>query len=135
MYRNILVPVALGDQERSAKELAKARALLLDGGEVTLVHVAEPIPVYVTSYIAADIMTQSHASMSVELEELAAANGPAKIALIEGHAGRSIVDLAKTQGADLIVMAAHRPGFEDLFVGSTTAHVTRHAPCSVLVVR
>ena len=43
-------------------------------------------------------------------------------------------DVARQQ-ADLIIIASHKPGFQDYFLGSTAAKVVRHAPCSVLVVR
>ncbi|KMK66372.1 universal stress protein [Puniceibacterium sp. IMCC21224] len=135
MYRNILVPVAIGDEARSSAELDVARSLLSEGGVITLIHVVEPIPVYVTAYVAVDIMAQSHGAMRAELEQLAKDHGPAETLLIEGHPGRTIVEHAKTKAADLIVMSAHRPGFEDIFVGSTTTYVVRHAPCTVHVVR
>ena len=39
------------------------------------------------------------------------------------------------QGVDLIIVASHRPGLQDYFLGSTAAKVVRHAKCSVLVIR
>ena len=38
-------------------------------------------------------------------------------------------------GADLLIIASHRPGLQDYFLGSTAAHVVRHAACSVHVIR
>lgn len=57
------------------------------------------------------------------------------VVVIEGHAGHTIVDYAAKNGVDCIVVASHRPGFQDYFLGSTAARVVRHAPCSVHVVR
>jgi nucleotide-binding universal stress UspA family protein len=43
--------------------------------------------------------------------------------------------VAEEKGADLIIIASHRPGLKDYFLGSTAAKVVRHAKCSVLVIR
>ena len=55
--------------------------------------------------------------------------------IISGHAGRTIVDHAVENHVDCIVIASHRPGLEDYFLGSTAARVVRHAPCAVHVIR
>jgi nucleotide-binding universal stress UspA family protein len=48
----------------------------------------------------------------------------------------TIVEIARDDQADLIVMGTHgRRGFKRLFLGSTAFKVLRHAPCQVLVVR
>ena len=55
--------------------------------------------------------------------------------MIEGHSGRSILDWAEENGPDLIIIASHRPGMQDLLLGSTASQVVRHARCAVHVVR
>jgi nucleotide-binding universal stress UspA family protein len=52
-----------------------------------------------------------------------------------GHSYDTILKVAKERNVDLIIIASHRPGFQDYFLGSTAAKVVRHANCSVLVVR
>jgi nucleotide-binding universal stress UspA family protein len=52
-----------------------------------------------------------------------------------GHPGNQILDLAEETNADLIIVASHRPGLQDYFIGSTAGRVVRHANCSVLVTR
>ena len=47
----------------------------------------------------------------------------------------AILDLAEKIGADLIVMASHRPELKDYLLGPNAARVVRHAECSVMVVR
>ena len=42
---------------------------------------------------------------------------------------------AEDDKVDLIIIASHKPGLQDYFLGSTAARVVRHASCSVLVVR
>lgn len=53
-----------------------------------------------------------------------------------GHIGHCIVDRAKEQQVDLIVVAAKgHSAFERVVLGSVSDYVARHATCSVLVVR
>jgi nucleotide-binding universal stress UspA family protein len=54
---------------------------------------------------------------------------------VTGHSARSILDYAEAHDVDCIVIASHRPGLQDFFLGSTAARVVRHATCAVHVVR
>lgn len=54
----------------------------------------------------------------------------------EGDPRQALLDEAKRDGADLIVVGSRgRSGLEKLLMGSVASHVVAHAPCSVLVVR
>jgi nucleotide-binding universal stress UspA family protein len=54
----------------------------------------------------------------------------------EGEPGPSIVDAAVSEQVDLIVVGTHgRNRVERMVLGSVSDHVTRNAPCPVLVVR
>lgn len=54
----------------------------------------------------------------------------------EGDPGEAIVDAARAEGVDLIVLGSHgRRGVGRSFFGSVSDHVVRHAPCPVVVVR
>lgn len=46
-----------------------------------------------------------------------------------------ILQVAEQTGADLIVLASHRPQMMDYLLGANAARVVRHARCSVMVVR
>ena len=46
-----------------------------------------------------------------------------------------IIETADRLEIDLIVMTAHRPSLKDYLVGPNTARVSRHADCSVLILR
>ena len=53
-----------------------------------------------------------------------------------GDAREAIIEMAKREGADLIVVGSHgRSGLTKLVMGSVASHVVTHAPCDVLVVR
>ena len=53
-----------------------------------------------------------------------------------GRAEENIVEEAKKERADLIVISTHgRTGLSHILVGSVTEKVVRHAPCPVLSIR
>ena len=54
----------------------------------------------------------------------------------EGDPGEAIIEAARSERADLIVVGSHgRSGVGRFLIGSVSDHVVRHAPCPVLVVR
>lgn len=54
----------------------------------------------------------------------------------EGDPGESIVDAARSEQVDLVVVGSHgRGGVGRFFIGSVSDHVVRTALCPVLVVR
>jgi nucleotide-binding universal stress UspA family protein len=135
MYNNILVPVSFEKDRDAAGALEIAEAIMADGGQITLIHVMEQIPSYAISYISEEYMAESRRAIEAELTEMAAPLTSAKAVVIEGHSGRSILDYADSDGTDCIVIASHRPGMQDLFLGSTATQVVRHAKCAVHVIR
>lgn len=46
-----------------------------------------------------------------------------------------ILEAIKVAQADLVIMGAHKPDLAERIQGPNSARVSRHAPCSVLVVR
>jgi nucleotide-binding universal stress UspA family protein len=56
--------------------------------------------------------------------------------LKEGDPRQLIIQTAETLEADLIVIGAHsKRSFLDVMLGGTAAYVSRHAPCTVVMVR
>jgi nucleotide-binding universal stress UspA family protein len=56
--------------------------------------------------------------------------------LLTGDPASEIVNLAKSEQADLIVLGTHgRTGLARLLMGSTAEQVLRHAPCPVLAIK
>jgi nucleotide-binding universal stress UspA family protein len=61
---------------------------------------------------------------------------PADTLVRTGSPAAEIIEAAKRIPADLIVISTHgRTGLKQVFLGSVTEYVVRHAPCPVLVVR
>lgn len=135
MYHNILVPIAFDSERDTTAPLKLARMLATPEAKVTLLHVVEHIPGYAISYMPADYLAQTRVAIQEELDKLAATVPNAEGVVVEGHSGRSILDWAHHKNPDLIIIASHRPGMQDLLLGSTAAQVVRHARCAVHVVR
>ncbi len=135
MYHNILVPIAFDSERDTSGPLKLAGLLSSPGAKVTLLHVMEHVPGYAVSYMPQDYLKEARIAVETQLNEMAAELPNAQSQVIEGHSGRSILDWAETNRPDLIIVASHRPGMQDLLLGSTATQVVRHAPCAVHVVR
>ena len=135
MYNKILVPVSFDSDRNSAGAIQIAQALSADGAQITLMHVMEHIPGYAISYMPTDYLAESRGAIEQELASMGRDLPNAQAVVIEGHSGRTIVDWAEENGVECIVIASHRPGMQDLLLGSTAAQVVRHAKCAVHVLR
>ena len=135
MYKKVLVPIAFDDEHDPAPAITIARRLADGDAEITLLHVIEQIPGYAVSYLPAGYRAEAKKALQAELSGIASGVPGAKVVVVEGHSGRTILDYAEKSGADLIVIASHKPGMQDLLLGSTASQVVRHAKCAVHVLR
>ncbi|MFW2541330.1 universal stress protein [Primorskyibacter sp. 2E107] len=137
MYKSILVPIAFEAEgnEKAIAALAIARALAGADARITLIHVMEKVPSYAINYLPADFSAQSRLAIESELTSLAKGVPGAVTEVVDGHSGRTILEWAEEKGADLIVIASHQPGMQDLLLGSTATQIVRHARCAVHVLR
>ncbi|SPF78249.1 universal stress protein [Pseudoprimorskyibacter insulae] len=135
MYNNILIPVAFDEGKTVGAALDVAKALSAKGAQITFLHVFEDIPNFAVSYVPTDYLKEARTAIQAELDNLADGLPNARGLLVEGHASRTIIDVAEREGADCIVVASHRPGMQDFLIGSTAAQVVRHAKCAVHVLR
>ncbi len=135
MYQHILVAVAFDTDDAPKRSLQAAKILSSPDGKVTVLHVKEKIPSYAISYIPADYDANLRDAIRDRLEGLAAQFENGAGVLIDGHSGQTILEYAKANQVDCIVIMSHRPGLQDYFLGSTAGRVVRHAQCSVHVIR
>jgi len=134
MYRNILVPIALDHERDVATALSVARRLVAEGGTVTALTVVEAVPSYILAEFPEGHFERNRDAAAEALKnEVGGAD--VRTVAVTGHSARSILDYAEAHEVDCIVIASHRPGLQDFFLGSTAARVVRHAPCAVHVVR
>ncbi len=136
MYKKILVAIDIGHivEGKSIIDIAVAHAA--KDSEIVLLNVVEEIPNWAAVELPADITKKSLEASQQDLQAIANASGiKMSVEVRLGHSYSTILDTAEDLGADLIIIASHRPGLQDYFLGSTAAKVVRHAKCSVLVVR
>ena len=136
---SILVPVDFSDTSMKVMEAARTFATRY-GGQITLLHVLEVIPVAeFASYPAVPILPRTD-EVKAKLTRLAEQHGcgPEIFRGVEVRTGvpfREITTAAEQMKADLIVIATHGyTGLTHVLLGSTAERVVRHATCPVLVV-
>lgn len=116
------------------------------GTTVTVIYSLAPIAVVVPE--AQMAMAQEMEALRRELleantkhvkiveSELASSGIKATGKATDGDPRTVLVDAARAEHADLVVLGSHgRTGLTKLLMGSVASHVMTHAPCSVLVVR
>ncbi len=139
-FKSILLPVDLWESPASLKHLAIAAAMAR--ANACPVHALTVLPdmVAIEHYrFAAATFDEVVVKAEGELRALLGRTMPAEVtwtsAVARGDIYKEILRTATERGADLIVMAAHRPRMTDFLIGSNAEKVVRHAKCSVLIVR
>lgn len=136
MYRSIVVAVDIAQLERGQQILDKAISLLDAGGAITLVNVVEELPTYLAIDVPTDLMGAARKDANEKLQQLRDQAGiKATVDVRAGAPAHEILAAAQAYGADLIVLASHKPDFSNYLIGATADRVVRHAKCSVLVDR
>jgi len=139
--QRFLVPVDFSEHANQALDYAISLAGKLDA-RLTLLHVLQSLPlgavdmgVTIYTYIQ-DLEAEIMNSMNAYLERVTTAGLEGEIAVVHGVPFHEIIETAKTQQADLIIMGTHgRTGLQHVLLGSVAEKVVRLAPCPVLVVR
>jgi nucleotide-binding universal stress UspA family protein len=144
MYKRILVATDGSDISAKAVQTAAAMAKL-SGASLTAISVKEPFPYSAISemqpvppqefYDAQERIAADRVHQAIAAAQAAgiACQGFTVEAL---HPWEAILDYAKTQACDLIVMASHgRRGLSAMLLGSETQKVLTHSPVPVLVVK
>jgi nucleotide-binding universal stress UspA family protein len=144
MYKRILVPTD-GSDITSKAVLTAVDLARLCGAEISVIGVKEPFPYSAISemqpvppqefYDAQERIAAARVKSAVDVAS--AAGVPVTGFTVEAlHPWEAIIDHAKAQGCDLIVMASHgRRGISALLLGSETHRVLIHTKLPVLVVR
>ena len=135
MYTHILVPVSFDEDRDAAGAMHVAEVLAEHSAKITLFHVIEQIPSYAATYLPGGYVKERKIAVQAELDSAASGLENAAGVVVDGHSGRTIVDYADSHKVDCIVIAGHRPGMQDLLLGSTAQYVVRHAACAVHVLR
>ena len=140
-FERILVTTDLSESGNKALRVAGELATTLNA-HLTVLYVQESTHSYPDGVLPhkghrgpVDMVPE----ITKKLREVASQVGctPSECAVIhDASPVEGILDHAKSEGVDLIVMATQgRSGLQRLLIGSTTERVVRHAPCAVLTVR
>ncbi len=102
---------------------------------IAYAEVFAPAVPYPTELI--EQVTRHHEELCQKAEaELRAAGIATAARVIPGDPREALVETARAEKADLIVVGSHgRTGIPKLLLGSVASHVVAHAPCDVLVVK
>ncbi len=142
MYKNILLPVDLNQEESWRKALPVALANCKAFG--ARLHVLTAVPdlhmPMIASHFPENFMEQLILKMETGVTQFVKDNVPkdvksAHAVVSGGKIYQMIIDYADKHKVDLIVMEAYHPDLKDFLLGSNAEKVARHAKQSVLVVR
>lgn len=142
-YKTILAAIDLSDE--SQQVLDEAKRLATDhGAKLMILSVVKPLTqVYggldMAAYTQATVNFEREAQAQVlaQLQALGKNLGvkAEDVQVTVGSPSSQIVDVAKAEGADLIVVGSHGRHGLGLLLGSTANGVLHHAECDVLTVR
>lgn len=139
MYSNILVPVDLDEPSSWLKSVPTAQAIAkCFNAKVGLVHVVSDRLLELEaewSGLALRRILETARARLGHLADQLQSDAEMLPHIATGRIFRGILDVAEQEGADLIVLASHRPEMKDFLIGENAERVVRHAKCSVMVVR
>lgn len=141
--KRILVPIDFSDYSKKALKYAISFAQQFNA-ELYLVYIVEPA-IYPADFSFGQVTLPNFENElrnrgKQELEKLVstyiAGSVPARTIVKSGKSFLEIINTAREEDIDLIIIATHgHTGVEHILFGSTAEKVVRKAPCPVLVVR
>lgn len=138
MFKKILIPVDVAQQDDTRKLLQAAKTLSADWEcECHVVTVTPTVGMAIVgSYLDENHVSEGRSAAAVQLAAAVADAGlEATQHVLSGTVYDRVIDLAATLKADLILIGAHQPDLRDYLLGSNAARVVRHSNRSVLVLR
>lgn len=141
MFKTVLLAIDLNEESSWKRALPVAVAQCEAFG--ASLHVVVVVPDFGMSIVAQhfpkDFESRTLEASRRSLDAFIAKQVPATLEaqgiVAHGTIYREILRTARSTGADLIVMASHRPELKDYLLGPNTARVVRHFDGSVMVVR
>ena len=139
----ILHPTDFSDCATGAQATAVDLSAKL-GGEIVLLHVLVETPLYGESVLSMPTVRSvydaqrkwAEASLEARASDLRQRGVKASWRATTGVPFEEIVEIARQEHAEMIVMGTHgRNGLDRILLGSVAERVIRLAPCPVLTVR
>ncbi len=139
--KKILSPIDFSKSSVKALQYASALAVQFQA-TLILVHVVEfsfvgsEFGAVELSQIESDMRENGRKQLESLSEKLVDSRLETKMIIASGHPSIEIIETAKEEATDLIVIATHgHSSLAHVILGSTVERVVRHASCPVLVVR
>lgn len=129
----ILCPTDFSECSRATLDMAATLARE-SGAELILMHCIDLATTY-TETLYDDVGDELKPTLQKALDELTLPEPAPRVRrlLVEGDAGVAILDVARIEKVDMIVLGTHgRTGLTRLLLGSVAEHVIRQATCPVL---
>ena len=136
LFAKILCPTDFSDYSRAAVGVA-AQLAKESGAELILLHSADtPVAYQGDTDLGLDETLRGELQRDLDAISLPAGELRVRRMLVEGDPGAAILDVAREEKVDLIVISTHgRTGLTRLLMGSVAEYVVRHAPCGVLTLK
>ena len=139
MFKTILVPMDI-ESQKSPEDMLNAVDRLADKDAIVrFLFVVHSTPTLVAQFLPSDFEKRASEESLARLKELAGRVDLGKrrtdFTVVHGDVYPEILRVADEHKADLIVLASHKPEFEDYLLGTNAARVVRHSKCTVLVLR
>jgi len=139
MYNTILIPIDMSQVEKAKEMVTIAKTQGDDNTKYIMLYVMENPPGRDSANLLKEKVAKEDERKAVKTELSFIASNESlvnvDIQVLNGHSYSTILDVAKDESAQLIIIGSHKPNMSDYFLGSTAARVVRHAKCSVYVVR
>ncbi len=141
MFDKVLLPVDVNHPESWEKALPAALQCAGPNGEVHLLGIVLDLgAAVISSFLPHDFVKHAMEELKAKLGELAEnevkSDVKVEVHVAHGHVPETILHVADTLRADLIVMASHPPNdLQTILIGSNAGKVVRHAPIPVLTIR
>ncbi len=141
MYKNVLLTVDLSDDSSWTKALPTAVECCRAFG--ARLHVVTVVPYFGSNVVAQyfpegfeeKMLRETDQQLAEFIDRQVPKDLTAHRIVRHGTIYEEVLRTAEEVGAELIVMASHRPELRDYLIGPNAARVMRHANASVLVVR
>lgn len=146
MYSKILVPLDGSELSGCALEHAKAFATGCGASEVDLLYVVEPLSTTRVAFTTQEKEYWTQGDQKAEAwgknylakvqQDLKKKGVAAKSVVLKGNPAEKILDYAKKNSVDLIILSSHgRSGPSRFAFGSVADRVVRLSSCPVIVIR
>lgn len=141
MYKKILITVDLDDQDTMKKSFVAAQQIMKESAnaQIRLINVQPIVPISIMGYLPPDFDEAITKEVERKFSEIASGSGLPEKTLSKiiryGSIYEEVLAEANDWGADIIIVGSQKPNISVYLLGSNAATITRHAKCSVLVVR